>query len=129
MYIRLIPHYLLWHYTAGLHDYARVAKRFLSAVTSIFSLKLLFRTFFQPFERLGEHYHGGGPSAYFEIFIVNTLMRMVGMLVRSCVIVIGLISWVLACVFCVAGFGVWLVAPAIPVILVYIAVHNLVKAV
>ncbi|MEN9647896.1 MAG: hypothetical protein RLY57_700, partial [Candidatus Parcubacteria bacterium] len=97
MHIRLIPHYLVWHYTVGLHDFFRVMHLLLKAITKIFSLPTMFATFFQPFERLGERYHGG-VSAFFETFIVNTLMRMVGIIVRTCVILLGIIALMVAAV-------------------------------
>lgn len=125
---RLIPYYFLWHYTLGIKDYILVARRFLKSISIIFSLSLMFRTFFEPFERLGERYHRGNISAFFETFVVNTLMRMVGMVVRFCVIIIGLTLWIFAAVFCLAGVLVWIMLPIIPVILLYSAIFNLIKA-
>jgi hypothetical protein len=128
MYIRLIPHYLLWHYTSGIGDYLGVARRLLAAIAKIFSLKLMLRTFFDPFERLGEHYHRGGVSAFFETFVVNMIMRIVGIIVRSCVIVIGVLCLLCGTVFCLAGTVMWLVLPVVPALLMYVGIANLIKA-
>lgn len=125
MYIRLIPHYILWHYTIGIRDYLRVMHLLLRAISKVFSLRLLFRTFFDPFERLGESYHG--VRNFFETFIVNTLMRGVGIIVRTCVICIGLLALLFAFVFSVAGLLVWLCMPIIILTLLYIALLNIIK--
>jgi hypothetical protein len=129
MYIRLIPHYLLWHYTLGIRDYCVVAQRLLRAVAHIFSLSLMLRTFFQPFERLGEHYSGGGIQTFFETFIVTTLMRLVGMAVRSCILIVGVVALICACAFVVCGICVWIVLPFLPLIALYASILNLVKLV
>ncbi len=129
MHIRLIPHYIFWHYTRGITDMLQVMKRLLRSVAKLFSLRLMFRTFFDPFERLGEHYRGGGISGFFETFIVNTLMRMVGMLVRFCIILIGTISWICVLIFALAGVFVWLFLPLILCACLYFAAYNLIKAI
>jgi hypothetical protein len=127
MYIRLIPHYIFWHYRSGIHDYLTVMHRLLQAVARIFSLRLMFKTFFEPFERLGEHYRGGGVSAFFEAIVVNTLMRMVGIVVRFCVIVVGSMAWLCALIFSVAGIIIWIVLPLLPLLFLYVSVLNLIK--
>lgn len=128
MYIRLIPHYLVWHYTNGFRDYFRVSGRILQAIIIVFSLRLMFRTFFQPFERLGEAYHGG-ISSFVETFIVNTLMRLVGMVVRLCVIAIGVLALFFAVMFCIVGIVAWIILPAALIYLLYISVMYLIEVV
>jgi hypothetical protein len=129
MHIRLIPHYLVWHYTKGIKDFLHVFRLILQAITRIFSFGLLFKTFFSPFERLGEHYNGGGISAFFEIIIVNTIMRGVGVIVRTCVLVIGLLSWIFWFLFLCSALIIWIFLPIIICLLIYMSLLNLIKAI
>lgn len=128
MHIRLIPHYFVWHYTLGLRDFFRVMHGLLVAIVKIFSLPVMCATFFQPFERLGERYHGG-VSTFLETFIVNTLMRMVGMIVRACVIVLGSTAYIAGVAFAMISSVIWLCMPCIVVIILFISLTNIIALV
>lgn len=127
MYIRLVPHYLYWHYTLGIRDYFRVAKNITRLIDKIFSFKFMMRTFFDPFERLGESYHKGSFADFFESLTVNMLMRMVGIVVRFCILIIGIFALLLTYIFLITGFVFWLILPALPLILLYISIFSLTR--
>ncbi len=82
-----------------------------------FSIRQLVRTFFVPYKRLGE-------SAvtifdffnYFSAIVITALMRIVGVIVRSIVIAIGLVSIFFTVIFGFIFLIVWLLAPVIFVI-------------
>lgn len=122
---RLIPYYLWWHYTLGIRHYIVASRSLLQSVAVLFSFGLIMRTFFEPFERLGESY-GGGLQSFFETLVVNMLMRLLGMFVRLCILILGLISWLCACLFLIAGAGIWMLLPTIVVVLLYVSAYNLV---
>jgi len=106
--------YVRWHYGRGLKEYFGVAGNFLWFVAHFFSFKLLIKTLFSPWKRLGESYGNGlNLSRYAETFIVNTLMRAVGFFTRVIVLVLGLASYVLVLTLSFLGLLIWILAPAV----------------
>lgn len=92
-------------------------KNFVLFVFHFFSISLLLRTWFQKFSRLGEEYKKGFDiESFFSTLIINTLMRIIGFLVRSVLILVGL--------FCAVFVGVlgfllligWLLFPLLVVV-------------
>lgn len=109
--------YLRWHYTTAFADILHVAKNFVRATAELFSIKLLLKTFFKPIYRIKESYAGGLDfEGLFTMIITNTLMRLVGVLVRTLFIVCGLIALLIMVVLIVVAYVVWLVAPFIGVV-------------
>lgn len=113
--------YLQWHYTRALADLAVISSNFFWFVYEFFSIPLLLRTLVVPFRRITET-----PQRTFDIGAwlaaktVNTLMRLVGVVVRLWVIVLGFLS--LCCVTLLSGvaFCLWLAAPLLFVTLAFI---------
>ena len=110
--IALITSYLYWHYTGALKDLWQHLKNFLWFIYHFFSIPVLLHTFFMPWRRMGEAYPKGLDIAgYLSTFFINSLMRFLGMAMRTFLILAGL--------FCLAGtfavgvfaFGVWLALP------------------
>jgi len=104
--------YAKWHYGTGVRELVSVAGNFLWFVGNFFSFRLLARTLFAPWKRMGETY---GEGFDFEriagSFIVNSLMRAVGFATRAVVLVVGLASYLAMLAFCLALFLIWLLAP------------------
>jgi hypothetical protein len=76
--------YMSWHYGPGVGEFLQAWKNISAFVYQFFSVDMLLKTFFQPFKRMQEDYtRGFDPSGYAETFIVNAMMRIVGMVVRS----------------------------------------------
>jgi hypothetical protein len=126
MNIVLIPAYILWHYTRGIRDLFLVLRNIGKAVLRIFSLKLLLSTLLDPFERLGESYERGKIEQWFEAFTVNTLMRIVGFLVRSSLILVGFFVLILWMMFSVLMIIVWIILPLIIAGLLYVGIFNII---
>lgn len=106
--------YLKWHYADGFREVFAVFGNFLWFVSHFFSFKLLIRTLFKPWKRMGESYGDG-----FELdkiasaFIVNTLMRVVGLVTRLIVLGVGFIAYIAILIFAMAIILIWLVLPLI----------------
>lgn len=106
--------YTKWHYGQGLNELFGIAKNFLWFVAHFFSFKLLFKTLFAPWRRLGEHYEGGfNLEALASVLVVNGLMRVVGFVTRMVVLFVGSISYILALIFSFFIFIIWFLAPVI----------------
>ena len=120
--VSLAIHYFAWHYTQAVRDIVNIIGNFLWFFYEFFSIKLLLRTLFVPFHRLEERARSRlDVSAVAQTFLINTLMRLVGALMRLFVILIGII--LIACTV-VVGFSMlllWLFAPVVVVVLLGLA--------
>jgi len=106
--------YVKWHYGQGLRELFYVAGNFLWFVAHFFSFKLLLKTLFAPWKRLGETYGGGlDLKAFASTLIVNGLMRLVGFFTKIIVLFVGIISYLAVLVFSFCIFVIWVLAPAI----------------
>lgn len=104
--------YFKWHYGKALEEFWIVAKNFLWFVTNFFSFKLLLKTLFAPWKRLGENYGGGFDiGAFASVLVVNTLMRLVGFVTKTIVLIVGLVSYILVLALTACFLTVWLLAP------------------
>ena len=122
----LIPFYIKWHYTEGFKDLSRNWKSFIAFVLHFFSIGLLFRTWFAPFGRLDEEYRKEfGAEVFFETLVTNTLMRVVGFVLRAFVIVIGLLTLLFMVVLGPVALVLWALAPFIILFLFTLGVINL----
>jgi hypothetical protein len=106
--------YIKWHYGEGLRELFGVVGNLLWFVTNFFSFKLLLKTLFAPWRRMGEHYEGGLDfGALASTLIVNGLMRMVGFFTKTIVLLVGLVSYILVLVFSFFISVIWIFAPVI----------------
>ena len=106
--------YVKWHYLQGLRELFGVAHNFLWFIANFFSFKLLLKTWFAPWKRLGENYEGGlNISAFASTFIVNSLMRIVGFITKTVVLVVGFVAYILVAVFTFFVAVIWVLAPAV----------------
>lgn len=106
--------YIKWHYGQGLRELFGVSGNFLWFVSNFFSFRLLLKTLFAPWKRLGEHYEGGFDlGAFASVLIVNNLMRAVGFVSKILVLSVGLVSYVLVLIFSFFIFIIWVLAPVV----------------
>lgn len=106
--------YVKWHYGQGLKELIGVAQNFLWFIRHFFSFRLLISTLFTPWKRLGENYSGNfNLEAFASALIVNTLMRIVGFVTRSIILIVGFSSYLFVSIFSIAIFVIWFLAPAI----------------
>jgi hypothetical protein len=104
--IMIVPQYIRWHYSRAIADYWRLTATLLWFFFYFFSIGLLLRTLFAPWRRLDED---GG--IWFERVIVNTLMRGVGAIMRTIVILFGLIVLIGTGFLSLLFFIIWLLLP------------------
>lgn len=110
--IFVFPTYLAWHYTKGIKEFWHVWYKLECFVFRFFSINLLLKTFSAPFERLDENYKKGiNVEDFVSTFIVNSIMRVVGMIMRSFLIIFALVILFLGVLASVILFIIWLVLP------------------
>lgn len=116
--IGLIFSYFTWHYSVALKELFGICKNFLWFVYHFFSIGVLGKTLFSPWQRMDEGYKKGFRiEAFFEVFIVNTIMRLLGFFVRGFVILIGCVVWLATLAMEIVVFVSWLFMPFIIVVL------------
>ena len=91
---QLAFYYFAWHYSTGLRDYMRNWTNFIWFFWHFFSITILAKTFFAPLNRI--HEKSERPGIHVELFfqnaLVNIVMRLVGMLLRLILMVIGFLA-------------------------------------
>lgn len=83
--------YIRWHYGAAFQDITRIWLNYLWFLFHFFSIKLLLKTFFQPFRRVQEEKQKTfNLQDIAETLAINMMMRFVGMVLRTVILAIGL---------------------------------------
>ena len=124
--IRFIFSYLTWHFGKGFHEVFQLWKNLSWFGYHFFSIHLLLRTLIRPLYRI----HQSAPSGsginvelFFENLTVNFIARIVGLFLRLCLILCGIIYQI--CLVFLAPILLlgWLVMPIIPFALIIIGIQ------
>lgn len=109
----LIIQYLYWHYLIAPKNLLGIWRNFLLFDWYFFSIGLLLKTFFRPWKRVIVVKRGRGfdPKEFLERFLANLFSRFLGMILRSLVIIIGLLAELATLVSGLILFISWLVLP------------------
>lgn len=108
----ILVSFFIWHYTLGLSQALSGSIEFVKAVFRFFSVSYLLRSLFSPWHSIAERYSRGfALGEYLMTFLGNVLSRVLGAMVRSCVIVFGLAATVCALVCAVIFMVFWLLMP------------------
>ena len=121
--ITILFGYLKWHYGQALFSLSGVWKNFLYFCANYFSIKLLFKNFFDPWKRMTDTY----PSLfdfkkYVYALITNTIVRVVGIIMRTFLLLLGLICYLFLLVLYPVALCLWLL---LPFIIIYLIVYGL----
>ena len=112
--VAIILGYLKWHYSKAFVSLTIVWRHFLEFIVDYFSIKLLFKNFFDPWKKMGDVYPKSfNLKIYFSVFMTNLIVRAIGMLLRTIFIILGLASLILLILLYPISIIVWLVLPFI----------------
>jgi len=118
--IAIILGYLKWHYGKAIFSIIQIWKNFLFFVFEFFSVKLLFKNFFDPWKKMSDTYPKNFDfKKYTYTFITNLIVRVVGILMRSGLIIIGLVSYLIMILLYPIVLMLWLFLPLIVIFLIY----------
>jgi hypothetical protein len=116
--------YLKWHYTKALIATFSLWKNILAFLFNFFSIKNLLGNFSTPWKRLADNYPKKfSLKIYFFTFIVNSVMRIVGIILRSIIILVGLTCCIIYIMLLPVSLLVWL---ALPITAVYLVIAGLI---
>jgi len=107
-------HYLLWHYTRAFKEIFHVWFNLIWFVIHFFSISQLMRSWFSPRKRMvedrGRTWNMEDLAGY---VIIGFISRIVGFLVRSVVIVMGLFFLLLTIIGGLITYVFWIMAPLV----------------
>lgn len=112
-FFSIIPQYISWHYTIAFFEIFLLWKNFSWFLWNFFSIKLLFKTLFSPFRRLDVRRKKFDIESFFESLVTNTLMRILGFVLRAILIIFGILFIILLFCFFVGFLIVWIFLPFI----------------
>lgn len=117
--LRVFLNYLKWHYGKGILTAFSLWKNLTIFLFDYFSIRSLLGNFFTPWRRLTESY----PRWYefkdfFSSFVINTLMRIVGIIIRFFTIVFGSICIILFILSFPFALFIWIITPLLALTLV-----------
>ena len=117
--VTILIDYLLWHYSKAVVSLLVIYRNFCLFLSNFFSLSLLFRTWLSPWRRLDEGYPKNFTDieSVLSVFVLNLLMRVVGFIMRTAVITIGLLSLLILTLFLPLALVIWLLLPLIIIFL------------
>ncbi len=113
-YLTTFLGYLKWHYITALSTVFSFWKNILVFLFNYFSIKNLVGNFFTPWKRLADSYPKRfNIKIYFFTFVSNSIMRVVGIILRSIVILFGLICCAIYITLLPLTLIIWLALPLI----------------
>jgi hypothetical protein len=120
LFSTILHHYLLWHYTAAFKEMWHVFKNFVWFTTHFFSLPQLLKSFFSPWKRITEERSESfNLEAIATYIIVNLFSRVVGMILRSTLILTGIVALLALFVLGLLTLIFWIFAPACLIVSLY----------
>lgn len=119
LFLSIVHHYLLWHYSRAYLEIFHVWTNFLWFVSNFFSIVQLAKAWFAPFKRMVE---GRGETWNFEdlaaFIVIGLISRIIGAILRTVVIGIGLLALLVTVGIGVVVLALWIVAPVLMFLLV-----------
>jgi hypothetical protein len=127
LFLSIVHHYLLWHYTEAFLELFHVWLNFIWFVIRFFSIPQLMHSWFSPWKRITEkRTRKWDLEDIVGVIIIGLISRMIGFILRTVIIFIGLV-----CLFTLitGGFLIftfWVVAPLVIFLLIGLGITLLV---
>lgn len=107
---------LSWWYSAGWRQQGMLVKERLATTIDFFSIDLLARTLFAPFRQISAGRVDGPLSVKLQALLDRMISRLIGGMVRSTMIVVGVGAIVVHGVIGVLRTILWALIPVVPLI-------------
>lgn len=112
----LIVGLLGWWYTAGWKRMIHARLEGLSLTADYFSIGLLAKTLFAPFRQISAGGVRGPIGVQIRAFFDKLISRCIGAIVRTIMIVLGVLAIALQMLFSLVGIIMWAFIPLLPFI-------------
>jgi len=114
LFLSIVQNYLLWHYSRAFKEIFHVWLNFIWFTLHFFSIPQLMRSWLSPWKRITE---SRGNKWSFEdlagFIIIGFISRIIGFILRTSVIVVGLVSLSAVVLIGLGTFVFWIFAPLI----------------
>ena len=114
LFLSVMHHYVFWHYTRAWVEMFNVWRNLIWFVVNFFSIPQLMLSWLAPWKRMTE---GRGEKWNFEdlasYIIIGIISRILGAIMRTVVIFLGLVSLAITIGLGVVAFVFWAVAPLV----------------
>jgi len=118
--------YFQWHFFDVPKGILKAWKNFLLFNLNYFSIPLLLKTFFSHWRRYRYSYgRGFDLGRYFEVFTFNLLSRVLGAIMRSILILLGLVGEIFIVFLGLILFLAWLILPAFLIFGLYFGLRQI----
>lgn len=112
--------WLTWHFFEAPREILKALKNFLLFNLNYFSTSLLLKTLFSPWRKYEWSFgRGFDPARYFEVVLSNLFSRFIGTIVRSVLIIIGLVFEIFMILAALIIFLGWLFLPLFLILGIY----------
>jgi ABC-type multidrug transport system fused ATPase/permease subunit len=107
----LLMDFFVWYYSAAFRDMFALWLNGMWFIVHFFSIPLLLRTLFAPWRRITDTYRRGSIEDLMETFVMNTMTRIFGAVVRSVIIFIGVVCLLVGSVALILSVLLWVALP------------------
>lgn len=116
----IIFQYLQWHFIDQTKAILRAWKNFLLFNLNYWSIALLLKTLFSPWRKYRYSYgRGFDIKRFFETFSFNVISRAMGVIMRSILIFIGILTEIFIFFIGIIIFLGWLILPILLILGIY----------
>lgn len=110
-----------WWYLDGLKDQFKRVKKILARVNDQFSIKLLLKTLFYPFRMIdADKNYGPSLAGKIQAWFDKLISCMIGGVIRTVVVIVGIIMLFLTFIFCVLRVIFWVILPVLPIVVLVV---------
>lgn len=105
-----------WWYGAGWKGRVQAVRERVAATMDYFSISLLLRTLFSPFRQISAGSVQGSLTVQMRALFDNLLSRVIGMIARSMMIIVGIIAIILTLIIGGVLVCSWAIVPLLPLV-------------
>ncbi len=113
-----------WWYSVGWIEQIKSVRDRLAGLYDYFSIDILLKTLFSPFRQISAGSVRGPIGVQIRAWFDQLISRVIGMIVRSIVMVIGSVTLAVACVLGLAAICLWPLIPLLPIAGVVLAMSG-----
>lgn len=127
LFLSIAHNYLLWHYSRAFLEIFHVWLNFLWFVVHFFSIPQLMRSWVAPWKRMVEQRQKEWDLEDLAgVVIIGFLSRLIGFVIRSAIILVGMIALLVVVISGFVTYVFWVAAPVIIVALLVVGITLLI---
>lgn len=106
---------LSWWYGPGWRERISMMREHVDSIMDYFSIGLLLKTLFSPFRQISAGKVNGPLAVQMRAFADRLISRVIGGIIRSVMVIVGILAIVLTSVIGCIGLVVWALVPLLPI--------------